>query len=52
MIFERKYPLYFNRPWDDGPGGGGAPREVVRKEYIATDGMKELISRLRDEKND
>lgn len=38
MLFERKYPLCYNIPYDDGPCGYSTPKEVIKKEYIATDG--------------
>lgn len=36
MFFERKYPLCFNIPWDDGPSGGTVT--VTKTRYVATDG--------------
>lgn len=35
MLFGRKYPLYYNIPWDD-PASYGSPKPVDN--YIATDG--------------
>lgn len=36
MIFERKYPLCYNIPWDDA--SCGSPVTVTKMRYVATDG--------------
>lgn len=35
MIFERKYPLCYNIPYD---GEGGSPTVIHKTKYVATDG--------------